>query len=383
MKTFNGQRLKQARLYRGLTIEALAEKIGVTKQAISQYENGTIRPEYDKIMQLTGALSFPNDYFLQEDSKQLEVHSTYFRSLMKTKKKYRQEQIIKTEHIARIYFFLKEYVEFPPLNLPEPKEYGSPAEAAMTLREHWKIGQSPIKDIIPLVEENGCIVTSFATPTDDIDAFSQFVECDDDYIYVIALSKNKSSASRTHFDVAHELGHIILHTWSDDIELLSREQFKQRENEANEFANAFLLPERAYVAEASRYTSSIDRYVHLKQKWKTSIGAMLFRSRNLGLISQNEYQNIIIYMQKKGLKKNEPLDNTLQTLGPTLLKDAIETLLVNNIFTVSELVDQLASDGLALFNEEIETLLDLPQGMLNVPIYRKNLIKLPAANNHG
>lgn len=377
MKTFNGQRLKQGRIYRGLTIEALAEKIGVTKQAISQYENGSSRPEYDKIMQLTGALSFPNDYFLQSDSKKLKVHSTYFRSLMKTKKKYRQEQICKTEHIARIYFFLKEYVEFPALNLPKPAEYNSPADAAMALREYWKIGQSPIANIIPLVEENGCIVTSFATPTDDIDAFSQFVECEGERVYIIALSKNKSSASRIHFDVAHELGHIILHTWSDDIELLSREQFKQQEKEANEFANAFLLPERAYREEATRYSNDINRYVHLKKKWKTSIGAMLYRSRDLGLISQNEYRNIIINMQKSGMKKCEPLDNILHTLESSLLKDAIETLLVNNVFTVSELLEQLASDGLALFSEEIETLLDLPSGTLDIPTSRKNLIKLP------
>ena len=42
MKSFNGNRLKTARQYRGLTVEELAQKINVSKQAVSQYETGRI-----------------------------------------------------------------------------------------------------------------------------------------------------------------------------------------------------------------------------------------------------------------------------------------------------------------------------------------------------
>lgn len=37
---FNGARLKAARLYRGLTIADVASMSDVSKQAISQFENG-------------------------------------------------------------------------------------------------------------------------------------------------------------------------------------------------------------------------------------------------------------------------------------------------------------------------------------------------------
>ncbi len=40
--------------------------------------------------------------------------------------------------------------------------------------------------------------------------------------YLIAYSNNKTSAARIHFDIAHELGHICLHEWSEDIEELSK-----------------------------------------------------------------------------------------------------------------------------------------------------------------
>ena len=61
------------------------------------------------------------------------------------------------------------------------------------------------------------------------------------------MSKNKPSFSRIQFDAAHELGHILLHPKSEDIEAISREEFKFLEKQANEFAASFLLPKEAFI----------------------------------------------------------------------------------------------------------------------------------------
>ena len=105
MKQFNGNRLKNARLYRGLTVEELGEKIEVSKQTVSQYENGRIVPPFEKILSLSKELGFPYEYFIQSDSLNVKSRSTYFRSLLKTNKKYRIEQSVKMEHLAVIYSF--------------------------------------------------------------------------------------------------------------------------------------------------------------------------------------------------------------------------------------------------------------------------------------
>lgn len=140
----------------------------------------------------------------------LQTGATYFRSLMKTSKKYRLAQEIKMEHIAAIYSFLNEYVTFPELNLPDlSEETLSPTEVAKVLREYWKLGDKPIENLMSTVEQNGIVVTTFATDTDDIDAFSQYVDVNGTDVYLIALSSNKESASRINFDIAHELGHIL------------------------------------------------------------------------------------------------------------------------------------------------------------------------------
>lgn len=367
MKSFNGNRLKTARQYRGLTVEELAQKINVSKQAVSQYETGRIEDvPFQRIFSISSVLNFPYKYFVQDDLTSIKTGATYFRSLMKTSKKYRLAQEIKMEHIAVIYSCLNEYIDFPSLNLPVCNEKAlTPAEAAKALREHWELGDKPIENLMHTVEQNGLIVTTFATETEDIDAFSQYVKLDDSDLFIIALSSNKESASRMNFDIAHELGHIMLHEWSEDEEVLTREEFKQKEKEANEFAAAFLLPKKPFTQDVLLDPQRLDYYVQLKRKWKVSIAAMLYRSCDLGLITQGQYQYMIRVMQNKGWRKIEPLDKTMKATQPSLLADAVALLLDNNVFTPKEFVDELGNMGMAMNPDELEVLLNLQEGILS------------------
>lgn len=51
-----GLRLRELRLERGMTMAALAERIGVTQPAISQWESGRERPGRETLQRLAGAL---------------------------------------------------------------------------------------------------------------------------------------------------------------------------------------------------------------------------------------------------------------------------------------------------------------------------------------
>lgn len=367
MKFFNGNRLKSARQYRGLTVDELSQKINVTKQAVSQYETGKIENvPFDKIAAISNALNFPYQYFLQKNNFDIQTGATYFRSLMKTSKKYRLAQEIKMEHIAVIYAFLNEYITFPELNLPDwIGEISSPTEAAKALRNYWGLGDKPIENLLRTVEKNGIIVTVFSTDTDDIDAFSQYVEMNNSDVFIIALSNNKDSAARLNFDIAHELGHILLHEWSEDEEVLTREEFKAKEKEANEFASAFLLPETSFLKEVSLEPQKLDYYVQLKRKWKVSIAAMLYRCCDFNVISQSQYQYMMRIMQNKGWRKSEPLDNIIKAPKPSLFSDAVDILIANDIFTPKEFIDELSNMGLAMNSDELETLLNLQKGTLD------------------
>lgn len=364
---FNGERLRKARIYRGLNVGELADKIECQRQTVSMYENGKSKPNDDEIIKrISKELGFPYKFFIEDETK-LNIGTTYFRALLTTNKKYRMEQIQKMEFVAQIYSFLQEYISFPMSKLPDFSEC-SPEEAARLLRNEWELGDKPIDNIIYEVEQHGIIVTSFSTTTNDIDAFSQFINVENNSMYIIGYSNNKTSASRLHFDIAHELGHICLHEWSQDVEALDRDEFKEKENEANRFASAFLMPESSFRCDAERGALSIPYYTQLKRKWKVSIQAMIRRSYNLGIIEYDEYQKMIRVLQRRGMRKIEPLDDSLITASPSSLKTAVIMLLNEKVFTPKEFVDELSFVyNLSLEPEEIEFLLNLPKDTLAQP----------------
>ena len=349
------------------TVGELAELSGYQRQTISMYENGKSTPiDISVIMNLSRVLNFPPQFFTDQSVK-LSSGSTYFRALLTTNKKYRNQQEQKMEFVAALYSFIQEYVDFPELNLPEIPCDVSPEEAAGILRKHWGLGDRPISNLIYTVEENGIIVTSFKTETDDVDAFSKMIEIEGEQRYFIGYSSNKTSAARIHFDVAHELGHICLHGWSEDVESLSKEEFKEREEQAHRFAAAFLLPESTFRRDVIAGPYSLPYYKQLKQKWKVSMAAMIRRAYTLNIISADDYQMLVRTMQRRSIWKNEPLDDVLITSEPSLLRTSVMMLLSEKVFTPKEFVDELSFDfGLSLYSEEIEHLLNLPENTLQV-----------------
>lgn len=364
---FNGDRLKKARIYRGLTVAELAERVGCQRQTLSMYEIAKSQPT-DKgiIARIAEALDFPTEYFYERPVTSTSG-TVYFRSLLTTNKKYRSEQIVKMDFLSQIYSLLQDYVAFPEYEALELPEDITPEQAAYALRDAWGLGRGPIDNLISIVEQHGILVTSFSTSTDDVDAFSQFIETADTPTYLIAYSNNKTSAARIHFDIAHELGHICLHEWSEDIEELTKEEFKKRECEANDFAAAFLLPEPTFRLDAMNGPHTITYYKQLKKKWKVSIAAMIRRAEKLGVISMDEYQSLIRIMQRRGQRKEEPLDDVLITASPALLKTSVMMLLQESVFTPREFMDELShSYGLSINACEVEYLLGLPSGTLAV-----------------
>ena len=87
-KNFYGERLRSARIYRGLTLTELAKRTEISKQSLSLYENGKNTPDYMKVRRLASTLNFPYDYFFQKDSYVTKTETTYFRSLASATKKY-------------------------------------------------------------------------------------------------------------------------------------------------------------------------------------------------------------------------------------------------------------------------------------------------------
>lgn len=381
---FNGQRLKEARIFRNMSMTELASKVGVKKQAISQFENNLARPKPETEFAIVGALSFPRTYFYQK-SENISVNNTFFRALSSTNALDKKTQEVKTKLVVQIYNFLCEYLEMPILNLPNLDSFKGDIETqAMSLRAYWNIGEKPIANMVELIEHNGIIVSAFDVDSDKIDAFTQVHNISTYPQYCVVLGNNKKSAVRRNFDVAHELGHIILHSNIENLEELSLEQQKELETEANQFASAFLMPQNAFYNDLIK-ANDLRTYVELKKEWHVSIAAMLIRAKTLGRINIKEYQSLMKSMSYRKWRIQEPLDDKLPLSVPTLFYSALEVLFENNIMTPQTFMEHLSNYGLAIYSNDLETLLSLPKGTLTVSDnynMTKPIINIKSSHNY-
>ena len=76
----------------------------------------------------------------------------------------------------------------------------------MTLREHWGLGKGPIDNLINIVQKNGIMVSKMQLRLNKLDAFSVWF----DNKPFVFLSSDKDTNVRIRFDIAHEIGHLLI-----------------------------------------------------------------------------------------------------------------------------------------------------------------------------
>jgi transcriptional regulator with XRE-family HTH domain len=68
-----GERLREARIAKRLTQEALAHAIGVRAMSISRFERGELNPSRETLMRLASALSVSTDWLLSGPPKESDT----------------------------------------------------------------------------------------------------------------------------------------------------------------------------------------------------------------------------------------------------------------------------------------------------------------------
>lgn len=376
-KRINNERLKEARLFRKMTMSDLAEVVGIHKQAISQFENNKVSPEPFTLQKIAQTLDFPYSFFVEKDPSST-IGNTYFRALYSSKKKDLAAQQIKAKYLAKIHSVLKTKVKFRPLNLPDCISDKSITieEVAMRARQHWDLGDAPIPNMVALLERNGIIVGEFATDSREIDAFYQYYEEDNCPTYCVVLGNDKKSFFRRQFNCAHELGHILLHERYSDLNELDRDDFRERENEANAFAAAFLMPAESFGNDVAAYSNRLSHYIELKKKWNVSIMAMIMRAHSLGYLSSNQYTYLMRQMSTNGYRQIEPLDDVVELKHPHALKQSINLLLTKGNMSGEDIMNLFVTNKFSVSANVIEELLDLERGTLSQPS-ENNIIEFP------
>lgn len=364
-KHFNPKRLKAARVFAEMTIAELADQVGVSRQAISQFEQGKTPPSLETLMRIINVLQISREYLYKENNDVDYIGNTFFRSYTTSTKKQKEAQRERVNLIFEVQQFLEGYVNFPSINIPNLTQFKNIEwsnenieELAQLVREHWGLGEKPILNMVHQLEKNGIFVTSVTTTKRDIDAFCQKRVYKGREYYFVVLGNDKQSAVRRQFDAAHELGHILMHSWLDDQEKIDKEELREIEKQADYFAAALLLPKSAF--ESSLYSTKLEEYINLKKYWMASIGAMIVRSYHLGLISYNQYHYLQKQLSRRKMRVKEPFDDVLKRAQPSIFRQTFDLILNRKLVRPEGIVSTLKMPG-----NLVEALVNLPSNTLS------------------
>lgn len=321
---FVPERLTQARLARQMSCAELARLIGISGQAVGYYESGERRPDMSVLLRAAEALGRTPGFFLCP-TRDLggRMGTRFFRATGRRSNRVNLALDVRMNWLGELIAFLTEKVRLPEVNLPtvDPAPGGlySREEVeglAVMVRRYWGLGDGPIANMVALLETHGVVVTRFSLGSESISAFS----CRLAGRPYIILGSDKRSASRSRFDAAHELAHLLLHrdVSQEDIEIKS--VLDRIETEANWFAGAFLLPGKAILNEF--YSTRLNHLEGLKRRWRVSMQAIAHRCKNLGALDEEQYVNFRKQMSARKWLTVEPLDDTIPLEWPKLLLKA-------------------------------------------------------------
>jgi Zn-dependent peptidase ImmA (M78 family)/DNA-binding XRE family transcriptional regulator len=290
---FNPTRLAVARKRNGLTMTALAQKIGMSPRSVSAYEDG-VQPSPDVLERIAEVLGFPVAFFSGEDLDMPETEAISFRALTKMSAIERDRARSQGALALLLNKWIEERFDLPPSALPDLSQETDPEAAAASLRQQWGLGEAPIRNTIHLLEAKGVRVYSLAVDSLNVDAYSYW----NDETPMIFLNTRKS-AERGRFDAAHELGHLLLHRHA------RTEDNRLAEDEANRFGSAFLMPRAGTLARAPRLVT-VQNLISGKKHWIVSVAALNHRLHELGVTNPWQYRHMSAEIAKRGYRTEEP-----------------------------------------------------------------------------
>ena len=295
-----------AREYRGLTQADLAQRMRCQQPKIAKIEAGfSDDVSNETLMLLSAALEFPGTFFcLPEQRIPFGSSAVYYRKKAKlsaTDRKF----IGALVNILRINIkTLLDSVELDPARrLPSMtlEDHGnSPRNVAQALRSYWRIPDGPIKNVTRLIESSGVIIVPCDFRTRDMDATSVRTNDMPPLIFI----NMDLPGDRWRFTLCHELAHILLH----------EVPCESMEDEADEFAAEFLMPEVELKAQLLHMRPLRMRHLaELKSYWLVAMSALIVRAKELGVLDDQSAKTLFVERASLGgnqefikIQKEEP-----------------------------------------------------------------------------
>lgn len=320
--TLDASRVTLARQRAGLSKTELAHNAGVAPRTVTTWESaGAPSSRLNQIANITG---MPPEFFSSTKIDLLEEKRVFFRARRRSPSTLLHRSTAFGALGVEFYRSISEYFRTPALSLLDTETRNSPQDAALALRLAWGMGLAPAPNLVQMAEAHGIRVLGIPLADVKVDAFSFWSAEGRPFIF---LSRVKT-AERSRFDLAHEIGHLILHS---DVTRTEEATDRQIEHEANIFAAEFLLPTESLRAKISS-PPSLDTLMKVKTTYGTSAIATARSIYDAGALSDWGYRQMLATLTTRGFYQGEP--------GSTLPYEK------SRVF--STVIDHLRSQGLSV-----------------------------------
>ena len=303
----NSRILRIARVAKQLTQKELAERLGVSQGKIAKWEDGLLTPSDAEIDKLGESLECATALFESGDEWQFATCCLYHRKRVAL-----PATLLSTIH-ARVNLAgigigrmlqnvaMTSAIEYPTLDVDE---YDGAQRVSQLLRTAWGIPPGPISSLVHFIEAAGGIVVPMDFETNLLDAVSLRPRG----LRPLFFINSQSPTDRCRFTLAHELGHIVMHTIPSP----------NAEAEADEFASEFLMPASDISSDPDFAKFSLAKAARMKVRWRTSMQSLIMKAKSVGAITPRQHRSLFTQLSAAGYRKREPVrlePEHPQTLG--------------------------------------------------------------------
>ena len=322
----------QIRTYREqakLSQEELGDLLGVTRQTIAAWEKGDRAPSLEQFSKLARALNIPVDFLL--DKTEDPGTSLLFRADNPESLGPELRALLarKSQDYASVERMTGELSALPPSHNLEGYDPLLSEAMGREIRDWLGVEQAPLGDVLSLLEEKGIKVILHSLPS-EVSGLSAYTEELGGVIFVNA----EHPTERKYFTALHELGHLIFHRREYGKPQSGKD--RDKENTANHFAGAILMPRNVIEKELRGYRKQWipePLLQDLKLRYQISMRTILIRAHQVGMILPSQKRQQYDALDKKyGPTKEDPVlppPKTLRRLEKlvyqALLKEEITT----------------------------------------------------------
>ncbi|MCC2592533.1 XRE family transcriptional regulator [Tessaracoccus sp. OS52] len=305
-----GERVRRLRMATGLSQTDLSRQLGVSGNAVvSKLETGRLAPDEGLLNELADCLGCTTGYLSRSGFDGVSTKPwlrAYADASAKVVDRVLADNLLAHEFVDAVG--LQPVPDSLPLMTGDANDDDAIEEFAGEVRTAAGVPEGGVvRNVIRASERVGVTVLPMESELGRHLGLSQRID-GRPIIRVAGPGRAGVPGDRQRFTVAHELGHLALH--SELPPPRTPEEGKRLEKQAHRFAAAFLTPAAPLLddwqASGSRVT--LGALQKLKTTWGVAIKMLVTRFRHLNVIDDDHARSLYRQISARGWNRNEPVE---------------------------------------------------------------------------